>query len=341
MADVVETAGADEPAGWDEFVASQPGAHGYHEWAWQGIIARSFGHRGVPLIAKSDGSISGVLPLIEMRSPLFGHFLTSMPFLNYGGVLAASPSAARGLVEAAAELGRSRGCKHVELRHVGRCCPELPVRQHKVTMHLPLADGMWERLDRKVRNQVRKAEKSGLTAERGDARFLPEFYAVFSRNMRDLGTPVYGRRFFEEVAEAFGERVRFVVVRQGKEAIAGALTYRTRSVTEVPWASSIREFNALCPNHLMYWRAIEWALEDGCGLFDFGRSTPGEGTYKFKSQWGAEPVPLHWEYPYLDGGHVPDHGPTNPKFQHAIALWQRLPLWVTRAVGPHIAKAIP
>jgi FemAB-related protein (PEP-CTERM system-associated) len=338
---VVELATPADAAMWDAFVASRPEAHGYHEWAWRDVIERSFGHRGAYLIARAAGAVTGVLPLVEMKSPLFGHFLTSLPFVNYAGVLADSRAAAEALVAAAGDLGRARGCRHVELRHIDRRFPDMPVRQHKVTMRLPLAAGMWERFDRKVRNQIRKAEKSGLTAERGDSRLLPEFYAVFARNMRDLGTPVYGRRLFEGVLAAFGGRARIVVVRREGHAIAAALTYRTRLVTEVPWASSLRDFNPLCPNHLMYWRAIEWAIEDGCTTFDFGRSTPHEGTYNFKSQWGAEPTALHWEYPHLVGGRVPDQGPTNPKFEYAIAAWRRMPLWLSNTVGPYIARAIP
>ena len=187
---VVEAAAPGDAAAWDDFVASRPDAHGYHEWAWRDVLERSFGHPSTYLMARSGGAVTGVLPLVEMRSLLFGHFLTSLPFVNYGGVLATSPEAGQALAEAARNLGRVRGCRHVELRHVDRRFLDLPVRQHKVTMRLPLAAGMWERFDRKVRNQIRKAEKSGLTAERGGGRLLPEFYAVFAHNMRDLGTPV-------------------------------------------------------------------------------------------------------------------------------------------------------
>lgn len=337
---ISEAVDSDRPE-WDAFVAVSAEACGYHEWAWRDIFARSFGHRGAYLVAREGGAIRGVLPMIEMKSVLFGHFLTSLPFVNYGGVLTDATPIARSLVTVAREIGRSRGCRHVELRHVERMFSDLPARQHKVTMRLPLAPGIWDRFDRKVRNQIRKAEKSGLTVERAGEGLLPEFYAVFARNMRDLGTPVYGRTFFAEILRAFPDRARVVVVRQGTRAVAAAITYRTRHTTEVPWASSLREFNALCPNHMLYWRAIEAACEEGCDTFDFGRSTPHEGTYNFKSQWGAQPVPLHWEYPYVTGEGVPDQGPTNPKYHAAIAAWKHCPLWLANAVGPHIVRAIP
>lgn len=337
---IVEATVADRLA-WDAFVTAQPGATAYHEWAWRDVVERAFDHRARYLMAWRGEAVDGVLPLVEVDSRVFGRSLTSMPFLNYGGVLARSPRTASALVDAAREIGRSTRSRHVELRHVARQFADIPCRRHKVTMTLAIGPGLWDALDRKVRNQIRKAEKSDLAVEQGGGELLPDFYTVFARNMRDLGTPVYSRRLFSEVLVAFPGRARVVVVRKDGAPVAAALTFRTGTTVEVPWASSLREFNHLCPNHLMYWRAIESAVAAGCGTFDFGRSTPGEGTYKFKSQWGAEPVALHWEYPYLEHGVVPDQGPTNAKFHMAIALWKRCPLWLANALGPRIVRGIP
>jgi serine/alanine adding enzyme len=349
---VVSLATDADRAAWNAYVnahlesagtgSDRSGATGYHTWAWRDVFARSFGHESVYLLARrADGPIEGVLPLTEVRSLLFGRSLTSLPFLNYGGVVADSDAIARALLEEAVRVAAMRRCRHIELRHVAPRFADLPCKQHKVTMHLPLQVGMWDRLDRKVRNQIRKAEKSGLTAVRGGAELLDEFYRVFARNMRDLGTPVHARHFFAEILSAFPDRVRLVVVRLKDVPVAAALTYRTGGQVEVPWASSVRDYNPLCPNHLLYWTVLEAAVADGCTLLDFGRSTPDEGTYKFKAQWGAEPVPLHWEYAGLAGGLPPDQSPKNPKFRLAIATWQRLPLWVANAVGPSLVKGIP
>jgi FemAB-related protein (PEP-CTERM system-associated) len=267
--------------------------------------------------------------------------MTSLPFLTYGGVLAGSDATARALIDRAGEEARARRCRHVELRHVGRRFEDLPCKQHKVVMHLAVGPGLWEQLDRKVRNQIRKAEKSGLSALSGGVELVDEFYTVFARNMRDLGTPVYGRRLFEEVLRTFPDQTRLVVVRLGGRPAAAGLTYRSGTSVQVPWASSIRDFNSLCPNHLLYWHIIEAAVAEGATTLDFGRSTPNEGTYKFKAQWGAVPVPLHWEYVLLDGGEMPDASRKNPKFQAAIRVWQRCPQWLANRVGPHIVRAIP
>lgn len=329
---------------WDRFVASQPHASGYHVWRWRRVFESAFGHETLYLAAREHGRIVGVLPLVIFRSRLFGRCGVSLPFVNYGGVCAEDGDVAACLVRKAASLAAEAGLSHVELRHQTRQCPTLPVREHKVGMYLSLehdAARAWDRLDKKVRNQVRKAEKSGLTARWGGPELLDRFYAVFARNMRDLGTPVYPRRFFSEVLATFPDTSRVCLVDHGAITVAGAISLSHRDVLEVPWASSLRQYRSLCPNNLMYWRAIEHAIENRLATLDFGRSTPHEGTYHFKQQWGAEPKPLHWEYALNGDAALPNVSPANPRYRAAIAVWTRLPLILTNWIGPHIVRSIP
>ena len=331
------------PRPWSEYVLRHAEATGYHEWAWRGVLERAFGSEPIYFAARRGGQIVGVLPAVLLDSWLFGRSLVSLPFLNYGGVLADDERGERALLDAAIEAARERRCRHVELRHFRQHFGDLPCKRHKVTMRLrvPAPPVLWDSLDRKVRNQIRKAQKSNLTYREGGAELLDAFYAVFARNMRDLGTPVYSPRFFAEVLRAFPDRARIHVVSRQTAPVAAGLTFETRGTVEIPWASSVRDFNALCPNHLLYWNILEGASARGCSTFDFGRSTPNEGTYKFKEQWGAQPVPLCWEYGLLAGGDVPNSSPTNPKFRLAIAMWKKLPLSVANRVGPMIVRAIP
>jgi FemAB-related protein (PEP-CTERM system-associated) len=331
------------PLDWTAFVARQPGASGYHDWKWRDVFRKAFGHESIYLAARSQGQVTGVLPLVFFDSWIFGRSLISLPFVNYGGVVATEPSAARALLDRAVALAAEYRCRHLELRHTSQRFSHLPCKRHKVGMLLDLMPPaeLWEGLDRKVRNQVRKAQKSGLTYHTGGAELLDQFYGVFARNMRDLGTPVYGRALFEEVLAAFPTRARIHVVRHGDVPVAGGVTYRTGDRIEVPWASSIRDFNSLCPNHLLYWSAIEGAAAAGCRVFDFGRSTPHEGTYRFKEQWGATALPLCWEYHLASGGDLPDTGASNPKFSLAVSMWKKLPVGVASGIGPMIVRSIP
>jgi FemAB-related protein (PEP-CTERM system-associated) len=330
-------------ADWDAFVAQQPDATGYHLSGWRTVFERGLKHRTHYLAAQSENGLEGVLPLVEVRSRLFGRVLSSLPYVNYGGVLGGAEASAA-LLDAARDIARRRGLDHVLFRHRSRVFPALPVRTHKVTMLLPLkdsADAMWNALDRKVRNQVRKAEKSDLTLSSGGMELLDEFYGVFARNMRDLGTPVYGRPLFAAMLDAFPSSARIHTVSHGGRTIAGAVSYEYGDTIEVPSASSLRESRALCPNHLMYWAIIKDACTRGLRVFDFGRSTPNDGTYQFKQQWGAIEEPLAWEYAMRGGGQVPADDRHSSKYRASIEVWKRLPLGFASWVGPRVARLVP
>ncbi len=331
--------------GWDVYVETHPAASNYHQYGWREVIEGSFGHRCLYLAArKSDNVIEGILPLVLMRSRLFGRFLISLPFFNYGGVLCHGREAGDALMARAVGLQKEFGAEYIELRHTEPWSAELPTKQHKVAMILDLAESseaLWQGFNPKLRNQIRKAEKSDLTATVGGRELLADFYRVFARNMRDLGTPVYSRKFFSRILAVFREKSHIIVVHLQKKPVAAGLVSRFHDTMEIPWASSIRAYNPLCPNNLLYWTALQLALASGCRRFDFGRSTPGEGTYNFKKQWGARPTLLHWQYLLPEGRAMPELNTKNPKFDLAIKLWRKLPLPVTRLLGPRIVKCIP
>ncbi|MHB8534200.1 MAG: FemAB family XrtA/PEP-CTERM system-associated protein [Sulfuricaulis sp.] len=332
-------------AGWDSFVLASEGAGAYHRFGWKTVFVKSFGHPCHYLAAVDDNGVwHGILPLVHMRSRIFGNFLVSLPFVNYGGLICENEAAAALLLDEAEKIRHSCGATHVELRHVARRLEILATKQHKVTMILDLtgsADTLWKAFDPKLRNQIRKAQKSGLEFRRGHLELIDGFYEVFARNMRDLGTPVYSKQFFRNVLEAFPDTTAIIAVLHEGKIIAAGIASWFKGRIEVPWASSIKDYKALCPNHMLYWEAIRFAIERGFREFDFGRSTPNEGTYNFKKQWGALPVPLNWQYLMDAHGHMPELNPGNPKYRAAIRVWQRLPVSVTKMLGPRIVRNIP
>ena len=331
-------------ATWDAYVEQHPEATQYHQHAWPELIARAFGHRPIFLIAFRDEKPAGVFPLVLMQSRWFGCFLVSLPFVNYGGLLGESEEVEQALWVKAQEIARQSKSQHVEARHV-RPRPFISHRkQHKVGMILQLAedaDAQWKAFDPKLRNQIRKAERSSLTARFGGIHDLSGFYEVFAQNMRDLGTPVYSQGFFEEVLQTFAGTATVCSVLLDNRVVAAGIAMTYRDSMEMPWASSLRDARPLCPNNLLYWTVIQHAIKLGLRQFDFGRSTPGEGTYNFKEQWGAQPLPLSWEYWTASSAGLPDLSPKNPQYGMAIQAWKRLPLWLTKAVGPRIVRHIP
>lgn len=340
---IVETITSDFSS-WDEFVQRHPDARGPHLSGWKQVIEKSFGHPCHYLAAREQGQLRGILPLTHLRSKLFGSFLISVPYLNYGGILAENESARQALFDHACELGKKSKAAHLELRHVNALLGNVPTKEHKVSMLLDLPEKpetLWEGFKGKLRSQIRKPQKEGLVARFGREDELENFYRVFAVNMRDLGTPVYALKFFANILAAFPQQAQICTVYREREPLASGLVFGFRGVLEIPWASALREYNALAPNMLLYWSALEFAVQQGYRQFDFGRCTLNEGTYKFKEQWGAQPLALHWQYWLAHGGPLPEINPHNPKYQLMIRTWQKLPLPVTRLLGPAIVKNIP
>ena len=328
---------------WDRYVRAHGSASVYHLAAWREVIECVFGRETHYLAANRDGRVCGVLPLVRLKSLVFGDFLVSMPYVNYGGVLADDDHACAELVAAAASLAAEVGAEHVELRHLSDCV-SLPKRCDKVSMHLPLsgdADALWKQLGSKRRAQIKRSQKEGAVCQVGGVELVEDFYTVFSVKYRDLGTPVYPIAWFRSLLERFAELARVFVVRVEGRPVAASIVIGFNGTLEVPWAATLREADRYAVNMYLYWSMLEVAEQEGYRVFDFGRSTQGSGTYRFKKQWGAKPVQHYWHYWLRQSGEIPLINASNPKAIAAVAIWKRLPVWVANRLGPHIVKNLP
>jgi len=345
----VQISVADNPdTDWDAYVASRPGASGYLRAGWSLLARDVFRHRAFFLHARdSAGLLRGVLPFVQQRG-LLGNFATSIPFFNYGGVLASDDEAAGALMAQARELVSGLGCAYLELRDVESRASDWQVRTDKASMLLELPGSREElakKLGSKLRSQVKRAEREPVIVRQGGAELLGDFYDVFARNMRDLGTPVFPLRFFRTILERFPTECHLVVIdHRGTPAAAGFLIF-DGSVAEVPWAACRAESKSLGMNMKLYWELLGTSISRGCHVFDFGRSTINSGTYRFKQQWGARPRQLHWyrwerhprAAPALPGAAPERSG----LMQIAIKAWRYLPLPLANALGSAISPGLP
>ena len=334
-------------ADWDAFVAQDPEASLYHLSGWPEIAREVFGHQPLYLEAReTSGALVGVLPVIQQKSRLLGNFATSLAFFNYGGALARDAETAERLMHSAAEVAQGRGCRYLEFRDIHARSGPWAQRTDKITLQLELPatfEALSKRLGAKLRSQVKRADREDVQCRTGGAELLDDFYGVFAENMRDLGTPVYPKRFFEAIVKRFESYCQMVVIDwQGEPAAAAFLTF-WRNQAEVPWASCRARAKPLGLNMKLYWELLSLAVSRGCSVFDFGRSTIDSGTYRFKRQWGAEPKPLYWyRWERHPSGQAIEHGEGQGKvMQLATSVWQRLPLGVANALGPHISGALP
>lgn len=342
---VVRIEQPDEEVAWDRYVGENHRASTYHLTAWRHVIANVFGHPTLYYMATDEqGDVRGVFPLVYLSSRVFGKFLVSLPYFNYGGVVADSGEVRDALLAEAVRDAGALGASHLELRH--GCGIELvwPKKDHKVSMRLelpPQYEDLFKGFTPKLRSQIRRGEKEGMTVKVGELNQIDAFYTVFSRNMRDLGTPVYGKNFFTEILRAFPKETKIAVVYLEEKPVAAGFLVGFRNGIEIPWASSDRRYARFAPNMMLYGSVLRYACEQGYKVFDFGRSSKDGGTYRFKQQWGAVPVQLEWYYWLRDGGPLPELNPQNPKFKFAIEMWKRLPLPLTTLLGPQISKYLP
>jgi len=305
--------------------------------------------------------ICGVLPIVHLKRAISGSCLVSVPFVDGGGILADSAEAERLLLAEAVTLGQKLGVRRIELRHErplefwNEASPlalgtlnvyrELQIststNKARMLLRLPADSGMlMKSFKSKLRSQINKALREGFVSREGGPELLDDFYRVFLVNMRDLGSPVHSLDLMRNSMAAFPDDSRIFVVYSSKEPVAAALVFGFGRTLRNPWASSLRKYASQGPNMVLYLRMLEYACKRGFEQFDFGRSTPGDGTFKFKEQWGAEPASLYWHSLGLDGRAPVPEGVFRGKYGIAARYWRRLPLLVTRVLGPSIRKHI-
>ncbi len=340
------------------FLAAAPAgsiAFAEHDPGWLDVLAAGLRHRPYAVIARREGEtagegIVGYLPLALTTSRIFGRFLVSLPYLDRAGIVAADSTVAAALIDAAVRLAAAVDADYLELRqervHVHPALTAQRSDKARLVLGLPAtADNLWQQVGSKVRNQVRKGERNALTVHWGGAELVDEFYTVFAATMRDLGTPVFSRRLFDQLLERFATAAELAVVRHRGRPLAAALLIHTRGggltpQTHVPSAASLRRARSMNANMWMYYQLLVRAIERGSHLFDFGRSTVDSPTYRFKQQWGAHAQPTVWQY-HVRRGTIDAARPHDPRFALARALWRRLPVAVTRWLGPPLARGLP
>jgi FemAB-related protein (PEP-CTERM system-associated) len=328
-------------ARWDNFVLSCPQATFFHRAGWQRVIERAFGHATWFMYAESGGVLRGVLPLAQVRSRLFGNTLCSLPFCVYGGIAAQDQAAAGALDQAAQSLAARLRVDHLEYRHLRASHPDWLHKELYFTFRKALLPGVDDNLlaiPRKQRAMVRKGIGAGLhSVIDGDP---DRFFAAYAASVHRLGTPVFSPRYFRLLQEEFGQDCEILCVMRQQETVCGVLSFHFRGEVLPYYGGGGASARALAGNDFMYWEVMRRACERGSTLFDFGRSKLGTGSYDFKKNWGFAPQALAYEYQLHRARSLSDHQPLNPRYRLFIKLWQRLPLAVANALGPHLVRQL-
>jgi FemAB-related protein (PEP-CTERM system-associated) len=332
-----------ETVDWDSFVRSTPGGSPFHLLAWKRAVEATFSHRPHYLMAVRGGGLEGVLPLFEVRGLMGGRGLVSVPYGVYGGICASTTPARHALVEAARELASRVKADYVELRHRQGQEVDLPTKSLYVTFARAISSRDEDNLNaipRKQRRMTRQGAKHGLVAEFG-LRHLDAFWNVYARSVHALGSPVFPRPLFHSIAREFGKECELLTIWKDGRIVSGVLTLYFDDQVLPYYGGAVEEALPYAVNDFMYWELMCHVARTGYRTFDFGRSREGTGAYNFKRHWGFEPVALPYQY-ILDGGRaMPNLSPSNPKMRLAVDTWKRLPLPLTKLVGPLVTRYLP
>jgi FemAB-related protein (PEP-CTERM system-associated) len=334
----------DVRAEWDDFVVAQPEGTLFHLTAWKRAIERAFRFEARYLLAHENGRIRGVLPLFRSSNWVQGQTLISTPFAVYGGICSCDPAASVTLRAAACRMAEEDGVNYLELREPYRPFGDgFLTKELYVTFEQPLTkdtEQLMRGFPKDTRYMIRKAQKSGLRAVTDNAQ-LDSFYEIYAQSVRNLGTPVFSKRFFKILLDEFGDTAEVTIIWHEGKAMAGVLSFRFRDTIQPYYGGSLPEGRQFAANNFMYWEVLRTACERGLRTFDFGRSKLGTGSYFFKTQWNMRTRPLPYQFYLVRRKNLPNFSPANPSFKLATSLWRRIPLPLTKTLGPSLVRLFP
>ncbi len=335
---------ADDSDQWNRYLDDHAGSNFYQKYEWKKINERNFGHKAFYLTLKRDSKIEGIFPVVSVKSMVFGHILSSMPFVNFGGICANSDNTKHELLSEAGKIVRQLDADYLEIRSLDSISESIPSSLNKISMTLVLShnyEEIWANFKSKHRTNIRRVYKHGVSIKQGHIELLDDFYQVLSKSWKRLGTPIYRKKYFCDILESFGQDTKiFVAYYQGKP-IATAFNGHFKQTVEGMWAGALAEYRNLQPNYALYWEMIKDACENGFVEYHLGRSSIDSGAESFKRKWNAQSKQLFTQYLLNKRTDTPQLNVNNPKFNLAIKIWSKLPLGVTTTLGPFISKSIP
>ena len=340
---VIDRFTEEQKKAWDDFVFHHEEATFFHLMGWKEIIERVYGLQPFYLMAKTGERIEGVLPLFLMKHWLFGKKLISMPYAVSGGVCADTKQAEMMLIDEAVALSKQLNVDYLELRHVRERPGDLITRKTYFTFLIelnPEPEKVWNNIRKDSRRCIRRGLEQDMEIDMS-CKDVKDFYRVYARGQRDLGTPVSSYRWIKQVFDAFPDNHRIARVRYQGKTIASLIIREFKKTVFPTIGYALKEYRQMYPFYVLFWKLIEEGCLKGFKWFDYGRSIPQSGTYQFKVHYGAQPVQLNYQYYYNNSKKLPDTSQSNPSRKRFARVWKRLPLSITNTLGPMIRKYYP
>lgn len=329
---------------WDTFLKDNESSSFYQLFGWKEVNEKSFGHKTFYLASLEGERIRGVFPMVYIKSRMMGKIICSMPFVNFGGICAEDKESEILLANEAISIAKKHQIDYLEIRGLGKINCDLPTSEHKISMTVELEpdpDLLWNAFQTKHRTNIRRVYKNGLSVRFGSTDVLDVFYEILSESWRDLGTPLYQKRYFLNIITRFPDSIKIFIVYYKDIPIAAAFNGYYKNTVEGMWLGIREKYKKLQPNYVLYWEMIKHSCENNFKYFHLGRSSVESGGEFFKKKWHAVPKQLYWQYFLGESKQIPQLNVNNPKYKLAINTWKRLPVRLTNIIGPIVAKNIP
>jgi FemAB-related protein (PEP-CTERM system-associated) len=324
---------------WDNYVQSTPEATFFHQSGWKEVIERAFGHKTYFLYVENNGKITGILPLVHIKSLLFGNTLVSTGFCVYGGIVANDERSTLELDKEACRLAEELGVDCLEMRNRVQKTPERPYKELYVTFRKELDTSVEKSmlaLPKRRRAMIRKGIEAGLISTIDDN--VDRLYQAYSEGVRNLGTPVFSKKYFQILKDVFADQCEVLSIELNGQLVASIMSFYYKNEVLPYYTGRTSLASNVNGNDFTCWEVMRRAIEKGVKIFDYGRSKVGTGSYSFKKNWGFTPQPLFYEFYLVKANSLPDVNPLNPKYQLFIAAWKHLPLPISQIIGPWLSK---
>ena len=324
---------------WNNYLGSNPLSSFCHRSEWKSILETAYGLTTHYMYAEENGDIIGILPLAEVKSLFFGHTLISTPFCVYGGACSNTSDVSNSLTSEAVKLAKDLNVDYLELRNISTNQDDWPYKDFYYTFQKEIApdtDTNLKAIPRKQRAMVRKGINNNLQSVVDNN--TDRFYDIYSTSVRNLGTPVYPKRYFNTLKKTFGDACEILTITKDDKAISSVLSFYSNGTVMPYYGGGLPEARQLKAYDFMYWELMRRSCEKNICHFDFGRSIEGTGSYSFKKNWGFEPKKLYYHQQLVRAKQTPDFNPMNSKYSAYIKIWQKLPLPVANLIGPLISR---
>ncbi len=329
---------------WDDFLNTANRSNPHQLWGWKNIFEESFGLKAHYFTAQTNGTIHGVLPMLHVKSPIFGNYLTSMP----GGIVADDEDASMALIETATELADQLDVQYLALRdsYVKWDSPMLLTTEDQCTFELDLVEGkqkLRKNITRTTRQKANQAKRASVTSKIG-TKNIEDYYPIYQTAMRQLGTPTYGLTFFKRVIDIFASKFNLILATKDEQILGGGFVFEFADTLFCTWSGLLKDFYPLNTSYLLYWETIEYAFELETRKIDLGRCNWNSGAFEYKKQWGGKPVPLYQQYYLNKVDKPPSVGYSRENsflYKFFTYAWQYIPLPITEFIGPKLRKQVP